>query len=108
MRADEQKPDKRRERGTSRPHTAKSIAIKGAKRTSGGSASKAVELTLGDRRRVHRGLRGSQGPLTAAPKSAEAIVGEKKLRGTEEEREEKTLPSRRAERSPPGEKGKGQ
>ena len=86
MRTDEQKPDKRRERGTSWPHTAKSIAIKGAKRTSGGDAWKAVELTLGDLRRVREGLRGSQGTLSAAQKSAEAIVGRTKLGRPEGER----------------------
>ena len=42
----------RRERWTSEPVTAKSISIKGAERRSGGCASKAVELTSGDLRRV--------------------------------------------------------
>ena len=84
MRADEQKPDLRRERGTSPPLEAKSIAIQSAERTSGGGASKAVELTQGDRRRVRGGLRGSRGLLTAASKSAEAIVGAKKLDGAKE------------------------
>jgi hypothetical protein len=107
MRADEQKPDTRRERRTSRLLAAKSIAIKGAKRTSGGGASKAVELTLGGLRRVPSGLRGSQGLLTAAQKSAEAIVGQKKL-CRPEGRTEKTLTGRRAERSPQGEKWQGE
>lgn len=75
MRTDEQKPDRRRERRTSRPLTAKSIAIKGAERTSGGGASKAVELTLGDLRRGPQGLEGSARGPDAAQKSAEAIVG---------------------------------
>src|SRR6266849_4309287 len=46
-RADEQKPDKKRERWTSRHSTAKSISIKGAERKSGGCALTAVELTSG-------------------------------------------------------------
>src|SRR5216683_2997855 len=46
-RADEPKPDKRRERWTSRHSTAKSISIKGAERKSGGWALTAVELTSG-------------------------------------------------------------
>jgi hypothetical protein len=50
----------RRERGTSRRVTAKSISIKDAKRRSGDCARKAAELTSGD-------LAGSQ-------KSAEGIV----------------------------------
>jgi hypothetical protein len=51
-RADEQEPDTRRERRTSRQMTAKSISIKGAKRKSGGCARKAVELTSGGLRHV--------------------------------------------------------
>src|SRR5437764_348942 len=46
-RADEQKPDKRREGWTSWQLAAKSISIKGAERKSGGCALKAVELTSG-------------------------------------------------------------
>ena len=46
-RADEQKPDTRRERRASRLMTAKPISIKDAKRKSGGRASKTVELTSG-------------------------------------------------------------
>ena len=43
---------------------------------SGGCAVKAVELTSGDLRRVSETrLRGPQGPLTPAQKSAEGIVG---------------------------------
>ena len=61
MRVDEQKPDKRRERGTSRQGTAKSISIKHAKRRSGDCARKAAELTSGD--------------LAGRQKSAEGIVG---------------------------------
>ena len=47
-RVDEQKPDKRRECGTSRQGTAKSISIKHAGRRSGDCARKAAELTSGD------------------------------------------------------------
>lgn len=69
MRADEQKPDTRRERWTSGLGTAKSISIKSAKRRSGGCAWKAVELTSGGLCRVHRskdGLERSQDLLTTA------------------------------------------
>jgi hypothetical protein len=52
-RADEQKPDKRRERWTSWQMAAKSISIKGAERKFGGCALKAVELTSGDLRGCH-------------------------------------------------------
>ncbi len=48
MRADEQKPDKRRERWASGLVIAKPISIKDAERRSGGGAPKAVELTSGD------------------------------------------------------------
>jgi len=48
LRADEQEPDTRRERWTSKPPMAKSISIKDAERKSGGCAGKAVELTSGD------------------------------------------------------------
>lgn len=75
MRTDEQKPDRRRERRTSEPLIAKSIAIKDAERTSGGGASKAVELTLGELRRGPQGLEGLARGSDAAQKSAEAIVG---------------------------------
>ena len=60
-RVDEQKPDMRRERGTSSPLTAKSISIKHAERKSGDCARKAAELTSGD--------------LAGRQKSAEGIVG---------------------------------
>ena len=76
MRADEQKPDTRRQRWTSGQLVAKSISIKDAKRRSGGCAPKAIELTPGGLRRVaHRRLRRPQGRLTAEQKSAEGIVG---------------------------------
>src|SRR5690242_15933288 len=52
VRVDEQKPDIRRQCGTSRLLTAKSISIKGAKRRSGDCARKAAELTPGDLLRV--------------------------------------------------------
>ena len=52
MRVDEQKPDIRRERRTSGQVAAKSISIKDAKRTAGGCARKAVELTPGGLLRV--------------------------------------------------------
>jgi len=48
VRADEQKPDRRRERWASGPGFAKPTSIKGAKRRFGGAARKAVELTSGD------------------------------------------------------------
>src|SRR6185436_4661385 len=69
-RVDEQKPDTRRERGTSGRRTAKSISIKNAKRRSGDDAWKAAELTSGDLlaqagRKVGRGV---------GQKSAEGIV----------------------------------
>ena len=61
MRVDEQKPDMRRERGTSGQGTVKSISIKHAERRSGDCARKAAELTSGD--------------LAGRQKSAEGIVG---------------------------------
>jgi hypothetical protein len=48
VRADEQKPDKRRERWASGQRFAKPISIKGAKRKFGDCARQAVELTSGD------------------------------------------------------------
>ena len=60
MRVDEQKPDMRRERGTSRQGTAKSVSIKHAERRSGDCARQAAELTSGD--------------LAGRQKSAEGIV----------------------------------
>ena len=75
MRADEQEPDLRRQRRTSGQGSAKSISIKDAKRKSGGCAWKAIELTSGGLRRVSETrLRGPQGPLTAAQKSAAGVV----------------------------------
>src|SRR5215510_10102670 len=47
VRADEQKPDTRRQRRTSGQLVAKSISINDAKRRSGGCALKASELTPG-------------------------------------------------------------
>ena len=92
MRADEQKPDTRRQRRTSGQWTAKSISIKGAKRKSGGGAWTAVELTSGDLQPVpDSGLRGLRGSLTALQKSAEGIV----TRAVGEARE--ALQSRKAE-----------
>jgi len=61
VRVDEQKPDIRRERGTSGQRTAKSISIKHAERRFGDCARKAAELTSGD--------------LAGRQKSAEGIVG---------------------------------
>src|SRR5215469_5964207 len=76
VRADEQKPDTRRQRWTSGQRIAKSISIKGAKRRSGGCAPKAIELTPGDLSRVAaRRLSRSKGRMTARQKSAEGIVG---------------------------------
>jgi len=54
---------------------AKSTAIKDRGGKSGGRAAKAVDLTSGDLCCVLKGLRLSQGGLTAAQKSAEGIVG---------------------------------
>ena len=75
MRADGQKPDRRRERWASGPGFAKPLSIKGAKRRFGGGAPKAVELTSGDLLGVPKsGLRVTQVILTAEQKSAEGIV----------------------------------
>jgi hypothetical protein len=46
-RADEQKPDTRREHRASEPLIAKPISINGAERKSGGCALQVVELTSG-------------------------------------------------------------
>jgi len=93
VRADEQKPDTRRERRTSGQMTAKSSSIKGAERKFGGCARKAVGLTSGDLRRVlESGLRRAARPLSAAQKSAKGIVDEV---------------CRRPERSPEGVEGSG-
>src|SRR5216684_8515554 len=79
-RADEQKPDTRRERRTSKPSIAKSISIRGAERKSGGCALTAVELTSGGLRRCRSCPLWSDSrlggePPNAAQKSAEGIVG---------------------------------
>src|SRR5215471_13418051 len=57
VRVDEQKPDIRRQRRTSRLLTAKSISINGAKRRSGDCARKATELTPGDLLRRHLSIK---------------------------------------------------
>jgi len=55
---------------------AKSLSIKGQGCIFGRCAAKAAVLTSGGLGRVlDSGLRGLQGPLTAAQESAEAIVG---------------------------------
>src|SRR6202163_1810750 len=90
MRADEQKPDRRRQRRTSGQRIAKSISIKGAKRRSGGCAPKAIELTPGDLLRVvPRTTEGSERPpdrgaevsrrhsRSAVGKASEALHGRK-------------------------------
>ena len=75
MRADEQKPDRRRERWASGQRFAQPISIQGAKRKSGGQARKAVELTSGDLPLVSEsGLRIERSILTGRQKSAEGIV----------------------------------
>ena len=57
------------------PKAAKPISIKAAGGKSGGCASKAVELTSGDLRRVSEsGLRVKRFILTAAQKSAVGVV----------------------------------
>ena len=75
MRADGQKPNKRRERWASGPVIAKPISIKGAERRFGGGARKAVEITSGGLLVVADWrLRASQDVLTHEQKSAEGIV----------------------------------
>ena len=75
MRADGQKPDRRRERRASGPVIAKPISIKGAERRFGGGARKAVEITSGGLLAVaHSRLRASQDVLTREQESAEGIV----------------------------------
>ena len=75
MRADGQKPDRRRERRASGPVIAKPISIKDAERRFGGGARKAVEITSGGLLAVaHSRLRVSQDALTGEQKSAEGIV----------------------------------
>ena len=76
MRADEQEPNKRRQRRTSGQHIAKSIFITDAKRRFGGCALKAIELTPGDLLGVAvQRLRGPGGRLTTGQKSAEGVIG---------------------------------
>jgi len=75
VRADGQKPNRRRERRASGPVIAKPISIKDAERRFGGGAGKAVEITSGGLRVVADSrLRASQGVLTHEQKSAEGIV----------------------------------
>ena len=75
MRADGQKPDRRRERRASGPVIAKPTSIKDAERRFGGGARKAVELTSGGLLVVADWrLRASQGALTHEQKSAEGVV----------------------------------
>jgi hypothetical protein len=64
-RVDEQKPDRRRERGTSGHLTAKSISIKHAERKSGDCARKAAELTSGDLTRGQKSAEGILDPTSA-------------------------------------------
>jgi hypothetical protein len=76
-RADEQEPDRRRERRTSGHEIAKSKSIKGAERKSGGRALKVIELIAGDLPGCSGalpGLGGSQGSSTTGQKSAEGVV----------------------------------
>src|SRR5450756_952539 len=65
----------RRQRGTSKPCTAKSIFIKSGKRRSGDCAWKAAGITPGDLFCVVAARLGEpRGDLTAGQKSAEGIV----------------------------------
>src|SRR3989442_10877305 len=74
-RVDEQKPDMRHQRGTSRPGFAKSIFIQNGKCRSGDCAWKAAGITPGDLSCVVvTRLREPRGDLTAGQKSAEGIV----------------------------------
>jgi hypothetical protein len=75
-RVDEQKPDMRRERGTSSLLTAKSISIKNAERKSGDCAPKAVELTSGDLTRRSEVSRGHSRPDVG--KASEALQAERR------------------------------
>ena len=74
-RVDEQKPDTRRERGTSSLLTAKSISIKNAERKSGDCARKAAELTSGDLLCVAQATERAERHADRRQKSAEGIVG---------------------------------
>ena len=92
MRADEQKPDTRRQRRTSGQRIAKSISIKGAKRRSGGCAPKAIELTPGDLLRVaDKATEAVERPSDRGAESAEGIVGQAVGKASE------ALQSRKAE-----------
>lgn len=74
-RADEQKPDMRHERRTSKREVAKSISIKGVSCRSGCCARKAVVLTSGDLHCVpETGLGGLRDSSTAMQKSAASEV----------------------------------
>jgi hypothetical protein len=104
-RAEEQKPDTRRERRASGRVTAKPLSIKGAKRKSGGCARTAVERTLG---RSARGPgRGTGRPATGGDppgqQAATGRVGEGNEPGTPE-----AAQHQRPVRSPEGGKGSGQ
>jgi hypothetical protein len=76
-RVDEQKPDRRRERGTSRHLAAKSISIKDAKRKFGDGAQKAAELTWGDLAGKPEVSRGH----TDVGKASEALQVERRSNG---------------------------
>ena len=78
-RVDEQKPDTRRERGTSGFLTAKSISIKHAERKSGDCARKAAELTSGDLARKPEVSRGHSRP--GVGKASEALQAERRSNG---------------------------
>jgi hypothetical protein len=73
VRADEQKPDRRRCRRTSGLLIAKSISIKDGKRRFGGCARKAAGLL--EILSVSWRLGKPRGSLTAGQKSAEGILG---------------------------------
>ena len=60
MRADEQKPDMRRECRTSKRLVTKSISIKDTKRRFGGCAPKVVELTSGELSMVAESPEGAE------------------------------------------------
>ena len=79
MRVDEQEPDKRRDRGTSKPCIAKSVSIKDGKRRSGDCAQKAAGITPGD---LFCGRHEATGKVErqsdAEQKSAEGIVAPEK------------------------------
>jgi hypothetical protein len=75
VRADGQKPDRRRERWASGPVIAKPICIKDPELRFGGGARKAVEIISGGLLVVADSrLRASQGVMTHEQKSAEGVV----------------------------------